>query len=154
MIEPFLQGLWQGLAGGVGCVGCWGVFLPILLSRASTLKHNLSLFVQFSLGRLLAYIAVGAGSGYLGAAFSNLAWVRVATALAYIPLSLLLLLRGVRSEDRQKCDGFVVRPALPFAAGLVMGVSICPQFLIAVTSVLQGALLRLGCGFLPVFLSA
>jgi ferredoxin/Na+-translocating ferredoxin:NAD+ oxidoreductase RnfG subunit len=137
MIEPFLQGLWQGLAIGVGCVGCWGVFLPILLSRVNTLKSNLGLFVQFSLGRLLAYIAVGAASGYLGAAFSNLLWVRTATALAYIPLSLLLLFRGMRLEDRKKCDGFVIRPALPFAAGLVMGLSICPQFLIAVTSVLQ-----------------
>jgi polyferredoxin/Na+-translocating ferredoxin:NAD+ oxidoreductase RnfG subunit len=122
----------------VGCVGCWAVLLPIILSRAGTFKHNLSLFVQFSLGRLLAYIAVGAGTGFLGAAFGELDWVKVATASAYILFSLLLLLRATRPEDRKKCEGFAIRPTLPFAAGLIMGLNICPPFLLAVTSVLQG----------------
>jgi polyferredoxin/Na+-translocating ferredoxin:NAD+ oxidoreductase RnfG subunit len=144
MIAPFLQGLWQGLAGGVGCVGCWGVFLTIILSRAGTLKHNLGLFVQFSLGRFLAYVAVGAAVGYLGTALGELDWVRVATASAYILLSVLLLLWGMRPEDRKKCDGFAIRPTLPFAAGLIMGLNICPPFLIAVTSVLQGGSVAFG----------
>lgn len=141
MVSEFLNGIWLGLASGWLCVGCWAVLLPIIASSAEgKLRPGVRAFAQFTLGRLVAYIAFGALIGYLGTLITDVRWVLSAGSAAYILLSGILLVQAVRSGKSRLCtrlETFAAKSHLPFWVGMALGVFVCPPFLINTVRVLR-----------------
>lgn len=141
MIEHFISGIWLGLVSGSLCVGCWAILLPIMASSGKgSLKASAGVFLQFTLGRLLAYIAFGAVIGFVGSRLSNISWIPLAASIAFIPLSAILLLQAFRGGKSGLCRGIEnlsTKSRLPFWVGAALGMSVCPPFLIETVRVLQ-----------------
>ena len=141
MLSLMLEGIWLGLASGALCVGCWFVLVPVMASAGKgRAKPAVWTFAQFTLGRLVTYIAFGAVAGYVGSQVSGAGWVTTAAAVAYIPLSALLLLQGLRGKGSRLCqlaEKAGAKSRFPFWIGLLMGASICPPFLIATVRVVR-----------------
>jgi sulfite exporter TauE/SafE len=110
--------------------------------------------LRFLVGRLIAYAAVGAAAGgLLGEHLANLParGVGIALASATLALGLLLVLFGALSWRRGRgesgpgwnlfCPGsrFARLAGAPFLFGLLVGLSPCPQFLLAAVGAASAA---------------
>jgi len=139
-----IEGFCVGLSTGVFCLGsCLPVLLPFILveNRRDALR-NFLVVAEFSGGRLVAYLAVGITVGYLGRKIPPGSSHAIASVLMMI-LSLLLIAYGmVRSFPQFKLCSMLNQLSggfkrLPFMTGLVMGINVCPPFLLAITRILD-----------------
>ena len=137
MFESLSAGLSLGLATGLTCLAsCGPVYGVYLLGEKRTGFQAVWVILKLNAGRFMSYAMFGALIGQLGGVIP--ASVRTPLVLfGYLLFSVYLLLTVVRV--RKTCSGCqtgkllkVTRSA--FLLGFLTGFSICPAFLIAVTS--------------------
>lgn len=136
MIQSLIEGWGLGLATGVVCLAtCSPIYLPYLLSDDKKVGKTFLAVMEISLGRFFTYLAFGAVAGYLGKNITEINRTFF-TSIAYILLSLYLLLTAVRSHQKaKKCHipkmANITKSA--FLLGVLTGVNFCPSFLIALS---------------------
>ncbi len=137
LFESLSAGLSLGLATGLTCLAsCGPVYGVYLLGEKRTGLQALWVILKLNAGRFIAYAIFGALIGQLGGVIP--ASVRTPLVLSgYVFFSVYLLLTVVRV--RKTCSGChagkllkITRSA--FLLGFLTGFSICPAFLIAITS--------------------
>jgi len=147
MISVLLQGLLLGLSTGPLCLAtCGPVFAPLLMAEERQLRGLLRVIGELALGRLLAYLAFGAGVGYLGVELQGpLLDKVVAGAMVVLALCMFLYVVVQGWPHLPLCR--VVNPRFvrfPILLGLLTGINICPPFLLAISSALGLGSLGLG----------
>jgi len=122
-----------GLSVGAVCVGiCGGVLFPLVFTQKKSLAKNLLILLNFSLGRLLAYIIFGAGVAWLGSHLT--AYLNWITPTGYL-LAALLLLRYI--SVKRTCESskrFSHKKLIPFFLGIITGFNFCPPFILAMAT--------------------
>jgi Uncharacterized conserved protein len=129
-----------GLSSGASCLAsCAPFIVPVVaLESGSGRGRRLGLVGLFLSGRLVAYIAVGAAAGALGALAAGFLDPAIDRALLRIGWALggALLLAGslAQFENHAICKR-IASAAKPgpsaFALGLAAGLNICPPFIAA-----------------------
>jgi sulfite exporter TauE/SafE len=140
-----IEGFALGLSSGSYCiVACAPVALPFLAAEGAGAKKSLILIGVFAVGRLVAYIAVGAILGALGvyaAGYLPPSFVGASYRIAGLISGLVLLVGGVAgisSGGHRLCvaarRAFEPR-AGAFLAGISTGLAVCPPFVAAAAMV-------------------
>jgi sulfite exporter TauE/SafE len=158
-IEAFLL----GLSSGTYCaVACAPVALPFLSSQARAgkpFRANGILVALFLGGRLLAYIAVGAALGAIGAysaRYVDPGFSRLLTRISYSLAGAVMIVAGL-SEAFPRVKACEIarrlwRPGMSaFLFGLATGASICPPFFAAAARVFAGSSPVSGAGYFIFF---
>jgi sulfite exporter TauE/SafE len=133
------------MAAGTACLAvCGCMLLPLVLAARRDLWRSYGVLLQFSAGRLAAYLAVGALAGWGGALVHDTAWYPWANAgLTFLAGALLLhwLAQPARRDCGAACG--TTTATVPILLGVVTGLSICPPFVAALaTAVTSGNILR------------
>lgn len=139
MQEVFIAPFLLGLSAGMYCLTlCIPFVAPVMISENRREKENFLVLVKFIFGRFLGYIAFGALFGYLGEKINNNG-LNFILNFALILLSLLLishalgLMQPKRFSFCQKIKKH--NSKIPLLMGFLMGVNICPPFLMSLTYV-------------------
>jgi len=152
MIEVTTQGILLGLSTGLFCLSyCAPIFVPLIMSGDGRVGRSAWLISELALGRLLAYLTIGATVGYLGVRFEG-PFFQIVGGASMVVLSLLLLLYAVtkgwpRLSVCRRLNGRYLR--FPIAFGFLTGFNVCPPLLLAISYAfglewLGGILLFLG----------
>jgi len=146
-----INGFLLGLSTGIFCLSyCAPIFLPQLMSQKDKLK-GWGVFIKFNLGRLVAYIIFGAVFGWLGAEHHS-QFLQYFTRWIIIILSILLILYGLGlTLPKLKWCAWTKKIQLPFVSGFLLGINICPPFLLALTYNFQQAGIISGVIFFIMF---
>lgn len=156
MFQILAKGFSLGLTLGTTClVTCTPIYIPYLISEDRKLGKGLLTVLEISAGRFLSYLAFGAIAGYTGSQINSINR-ELFTAIAYILLSIYLVLSAVRTRrNEQKCHvpklARLTKSA--FILGILTGINFCPSFLIALSNAVDlggavsGMLLFLGFFF-------
>lgn len=135
--ELVLQPLLAGLSVGAFCLTYCFPFMGVVLgAEERSPQKNLLVLLEFLTGRLAGYLCFGLLVGYLGEKFDP-QWLRRATDISFIGLSLLLflyLLGLVREKGFCPTPKFL-KTRSPALMGFFMGINLCPPFLLSVTYV-------------------
>ncbi|MBF0511690.1 MAG: sulfite exporter TauE/SafE family protein [Candidatus Omnitrophica bacterium] len=159
-IQPFLA----GLSVGFFCLSyCFPFLASLMASEQRERSKNMKLFLNFMLGRFFGYLLFGFVISWAGERL-QFPFLHMAANLALILISLVLLLymTGLIKKDERCLIG-----RCPYkntlVMGFLMGINICPPFLMSLTyvfslhSMLGGTLyflifyLASSLYFLPVF---
>jgi sulfite exporter TauE/SafE len=147
MISVLLQGLLLGLSTGPLCLAtCGPVFAPLLMAEERQWGGIARVIGELALGRLLAYLAFGAGVGYLGVELQGpLLDKIVAGAMVVLALCMFLYVVGQGWPHLPLCRVVNARfVRFPILLGLLTGINVCPPFLLAISSALGLGSLGLG----------
>lgn len=137
-------GFLLGLSTGTVCLAhCAVVLGPALASaRRGRLASPLVHVLEFSAGRLIAYLGAGALLGFAAPLAAPAPLARV-LSLLYVPLAAVLLLHVLREGDgpSRVCEALQSRRWIrtPLMLGLVAGFAPCAPFAIAMVDVLETA---------------
>lgn len=134
LIQPLLAGLSTGAFCLTSCFPFIGSYLG---AEGRDLKNNLLLLLEFLAGRLAGYLCFGFLAGYLGEKF-DAKWLRLATDVSFIVLSLVLLLYllGLTRKQEIFCHSpKLLKDRSPAVMGFFMGINLCPPFLLSITYV-------------------
>lgn len=139
MNDVIIAPLLAGLSVGVYCFTyCIPFIAPYLVSDTRTTRENVAVFARFIIGRLVGYIAFGALVGFLGEKINNDA-INVFLIISLMLLSVLMLLHslGLLSSERFGLCAKIkkIDPKFPLIMGLLMGINICPPFLMSLAYV-------------------
>lgn len=164
MESLFLRALMLGLSSGASCLGfCLPVALPTIAGdhRTGFKSTTLNLAI-FLLGRLIAYLVSGIIFGLLGSTIARFTpFHRLILPFLYIVLAALLILYGITSLNPfaryTLCR--VIRLGTEsrwfiFLMGILIGLSPCPPFLLALTTVVGIGGIINGIIFFLLFFSA
>ena len=138
-----LEGWLLGLSTGPYCLGACAPFLvPFLLAEGgSTWRRNVALVSEFLLGRLVAYLAFGAVIGWLGEALKPHLNQRLASTALVVTSAVMILYAVVKGLPRWKLCALSAQRLpmrrLPFVLGLLIGINVCPPFLVAMARIIQ-----------------
>lgn len=131
------EGFVLGFSSGLTCVGtCVPFLVPYLMMDSKrALKENLGAAAYFLSGRLIAYVLVGAGAGFLGGTLRPYVSPRTQAAILILTSILMIgfaLHRGFRANLFCSFLGkTVVVKRFPFVLGFLLGFNACPPFLVA-----------------------
>ncbi len=133
----YLNAFLLGLATGIFCFTyCAPIFLPQVLAENNN-RHGWLTFWQFNLGRLTAYIIFGALFGWLGSEIHAQFIKNFSQIIIAVLASLMIVygLGGLRAESKQKICGlkYFKNIRLAFVSGFLLGINICPPFVLALT---------------------
>ena len=156
MFRTLIEGLLLGFSTGTICLfTCTPIYLPYLLTEERKILKSLLAVGEISIGRFVSYLAFGAIAGFAGANISQVNR-ELFTSIAYILLSVYLILSAVRTHQKAKhCH---IPKAARFTRnaillGVLTGINFCPAFLIALSKAvdlggpLSGMMLFLGFFF-------
>lgn len=133
IIQPFLT----GLSVGVFCFTYCAPFVaPFIVAEKRETKKNFSLVLQFIGGRFLGYVLFGAIFGYLGEKISS-ATVNLILIIVMILMALLMIFYalGLMKPQLSFCSAKGFKTKLPVVLGFLMGINICPPFLMSLAYV-------------------
>ncbi len=138
MYQELLKGFFLGLANNIYCFGvCAPVLLPYLLSAENKPAPQL---LKYLTGRFIAYIIFAVSSGAAGMYFEGRINPRFFSVLMIIlALWLIAYSSGKALKPLESCawlGKYFPGKNLPLYAGLVMGLNICPPFLIGLNQTL------------------
>lgn len=136
ILQPILAGLSVGAFCVTSCVPFLGSFLA---AETRPLRNNILELLKFLAGRFTGYLCFGLLAGYLGEKFDS-RWLRLATNLSFIFLSVILFyyLIGLLRREKSLCPpAGMFRSRSLFIMGFLMGINLCPPFLLSVTYVLS-----------------
>ncbi len=142
MTESLVRGAALGLATGVTCLAsCGPVYAAYLLGEKRSALGSVRIILLLNLGRFAAYAAFGAAAGLLGGAVPSEFRIPLSAA-GYILFATYLILSAVRVQ--KSCGGCSTSRLLSFTRsafllGVLTGFSICPAFLIALTSAFESS---------------
>ncbi len=161
LIQPFLT----GLSVGFFCLSyCFPFLASFMASEERARRKNYRLIFDFMLGRFLGYIIFGLVFSYLGEKFQY-PFLTLLTNLSLILISFLLIfyILGLIKQPEETCLAHQFQNKNALVMGFLMGINICPPFLMSLTyvfslhSTVKGALYFLiffiasSVYFLPVF---
>lgn len=138
-----VEGFMLGLGTGSYCsLTCSPMILPLLFSRRYRLGESTGVVLRFLLGRLIAYVVVGALLGALGVfalGFVDPLVQKLLGALAYGLAGGFMLIQGLALAGHGSWLCRAARktraPTQALVFGLVSGFSLCPPFLAAAARV-------------------
>lgn len=137
--ELVLQPLLAGLSVGAFCLThCFPFMGPLFVAEERPPRKNLLVLLEFLAGRLAGYLCFGLLVGYLGKKLDP-RWLRHATDISFIVLSLLLflyLLSLVRGKNLCFAPKFLKTRA-PAFMGFFMGINLCLPFLLSVAYIFK-----------------
>ncbi len=137
LFSPFLLGVSTGIFCFTYCVP---FIAPVLVSEQREFKQNLRIILKFILGRLSGYILFGAIFGYLGERISNYA-VNLILTISLIVLSVILIFYslGLLKTKKLFCSAEYLKfkVSIPFLLGFLMGINVCPPFLMSLAYVFR-----------------
>ena len=134
LIEAGLAGLSTGM---FCCLTCYPFLAPVFAAEARSARRNLAVWLQFLLGRLAGYVLFGAAIGWLGERFAS-AWLDRISILGLLLMALVLVFYaiGFRRPRWSFCAAGTPRAATaPLLLGFLLGLHICPPFLMSVAYV-------------------
>ena len=134
IIQPLLAGLSMGLFCTTSCLP---FIAPYLVAEQRGARATAGILLQFILGRLGGYILFGAIFGWLGEQLTGAAF-NLFTLVSLVLLSLLLILYavGLMKPSWSVCGlNSWPRRRAPLLMDFLMGVNICPPFLLSVAYV-------------------
>jgi sulfite exporter TauE/SafE len=137
MKEIIFQPVLLGLSSGIFCMSyCFPFLAPFVVLEERKLKENFKVILKFIFGKLFGYLLFGAIFGYLGEKITNKT-VDLFFFFALAGLSFLLILYsfGLMGEKRGICLGSKFKKTTPFLMGFLMGINVCPPFLMAINYV-------------------
>jgi sulfite exporter TauE/SafE len=106
-----------------------------LVAENRGFRENLWMLCQFILGRLMGYVLFGLFFGFLGEKINSY-WINLAADLALVLLSLTLILylSGLRRQSATAgCAKTQSQLQAPLIMGFLMGINICPPFLLSLS---------------------
>jgi sulfite exporter TauE/SafE len=126
-----------GLSVGAFCMSyCFPFLASFIASENRLAKKNFALILYFMLGRFFGYAAFGLIFGFLGEQLKS-PFLTLITNLALILVSVVMLLHitGLYKQKNDLCliSKFHTRNAI--AMGFLMGINICPPFLLSLAYV-------------------
>lgn len=133
----FIQPVLAGLSVGGFCLSyCFPFLASFMAAQQRQAQTNWLLILYFMLGRLLGYILFGLTFSYLGEKL-QLPFLNIATNLALIFISIILILYlvGLIKEGQENCLMKRFQNKNAFVMGFLMGINICPPFLMSLTYV-------------------
>lgn len=135
IIQPFLL----GISVGVFCISyCVPFIAPYLVSEQRKLKKNFKIILEFIFGRLIGYVLFGAIFGYLGEKIDSQT-VNLILIVALMVLSLILIFYalGFLKPKGIFCSTKYIKfkAKAPILIGFLMGINICPPFLMSLAYV-------------------
>ena len=141
MMEVLLQGVSLGISTGLFCLGyCAPVAVPLLMSEGKELTHGVWVICELALGRLVAYLIVGAAAGYLGMQLEGPTFEIMIGAAMIIMSALLIIYATAGMQNRpipHICNRLRIQsPRFPLLFGFLTGINICPPFLLAISCAL------------------
>jgi len=154
LVSPFLL----GLSVGIYCFSyCLPFAAPLMVTEEKKRKENFFIVLKFIIGRFFGYLAFGALFGYLGQKINNLQ-ISLFINGALIALSLFLIIHALGLMG-PKYFPFCERlkrynNKLPFLMGFLMGVNVCPPFLMSVAYVFNLKSVFLGMVYFLMFFLA
>ena len=136
-----IDGIILGLSNTFGCLTvCAPVLLPFFLT--STQKPIWTI-IQFLLGRLIAYFFFALFAGYIGIYFEGRINPDIYYSLTIVLAAWLILFSlGKMRLKNPVCELFgrnISEKNLPFFSGIVLGLNLCPPFLMGLDEVLKFA---------------
>jgi len=138
-----LNGLILGLSTGGYCIGaCAPAMLPYVVSSGwRSPKVSARIVGEFLAGRLAAYMIFGTAVALLGRQVQASPVVQRGCAVMIIGLSILLFAHAITLNfpELKACSMLRRSAALrrfPFAAGLALGINVCPPMMLAFTNLL------------------
>jgi sulfite exporter TauE/SafE len=135
IIQPFLLGISVGIFCFTYCVP---FIAPYLVSEERKLSKNFKVILEFIFGRLGGYLIFGAIFGYLGEKISNQT-VNLILIISLIILSFFLIIYalGFLKPKGIFCSAKYIkfREKSPILMGFLMGINICPPFLMSLAYV-------------------
>ena len=135
MREIFIIPFLLGLSTGVYCLAyCIPFVAPVMVFEPREKKKDFSVISKFILGRFFGYLVFGAVFGYLGQRIDNVN-INLMMFIALMILSLVLILQGIGLIGAKKFSVCAkikkFNPKLPILMGFLMGINICPPFLMS-----------------------
>jgi sulfite exporter TauE/SafE len=138
MNDVVIQPLLAGLSTGLFCSAyCLPVIAPYLVAENRNAKGTASALLQFILGRLGGYVVFGAVIGFIGERFTG-EWFNLFSIASLVLMSALLIVYavGLMKPSWSTCGaGWLKGRRLPVLMGFLMGLNICPPFLMSVAYV-------------------
>lgn len=135
MTIAVFSGFLVGVSSGISCLGiCSPYLIPFLLAEKRDMKNNIFVILEFLSGRLIAYLITGFATGVAGVALNEfiVSGKIIGTFMIIAGIMLFLYSSGmVNLVKFHLLKNIFVR--VPFSAGLVSGLNICPPFIAAVT---------------------
>jgi len=130
VIEALLAGFSTGLFCGTTCLP---FMAPYLVAENRGFSSTALIWLQFMLGRLGGYILFGALFGYLGQKITQSGFNLISVAcMMLMSLVLLLYAVGLFKPKWDFCLGHApLKKKVPVVMGFLMGVNICPPFLMS-----------------------
>jgi sulfite exporter TauE/SafE len=153
IVEPLLAGLSMGFFCTTSCLP---FVAPYLVAEQRDARATAGILFQFILGRLGGYVLMGALFGYLGERLTGTAFNLFSIA-SLVLLSFLLILYavGLMKPSWSMCGmNSWPRRRMPWLMGFLMGVNICPPFLLSVAYVFSLHSLIKGIVYFLVFFGA
>lgn len=136
MIEAIGSGFLLGLSTGLFCLtSCAPIMVPFMLGEERELGRNFRVIIELGLGRLGAYLLVGALTGLFAAELEGALFHRIG-GFALILVSLLLLYSTLtviplRFGLCRRIPG--IQSRTPVLFGFLTGINVCPPFLLAIS---------------------
>ena len=135
LIQPFLLGISVGIFCFTYCVP---FIAPYLASEERKIGKNFRIILEFIFGRLGGYVLFGAIFGYLGEKISNQA-INLILIISLMILSVVLIIYalGFLKPKGIFCSVKYIkfRAKTPLLMGFLMGINICPPFLMSLAYV-------------------
>ena len=153
MVRLVLEGWLLGLATGPYCLGaCMPFMVPYLLAEGKIgWRGNAVIVGEFLAGRLAAYLLFGMAAGWVGGLLQPHISHQMATAALVVTSAMMMLYAVVKGLPRVRACAAGLRflPAvrMPLVLGFLIGINICPPFLVAAARVLQVGGLTSGAVF-------
>lgn len=139
MNDVIFSPLMAGLSTGIYCfTSCVPFIAPYMVSDARANRQNVAVFVRFITGRLAGYVAFGAAVGFLGEKINSEA-INLLLIVSLLLLSVIMILHslGLLAPGRLGICSKInkLNPKFPLFMGFLMGINLCPPFLMSLTYV-------------------
>lgn len=132
-----------GLSSGLYCLGaCAPILVPYLLSEdRGKLKGNVRVLVEYSSGRLVAYLIFGFIVGMIGQKAQS-PFEKSLIGVAIIASAVVILMYGFVKNFPMLDVCRILSPKIaskkiPWVFGFLTGINICPPFVMAITYTLE-----------------
>jgi sulfite exporter TauE/SafE len=135
----FIKPVLAGLSVGAFCMSyCFPFLATFIASEDRTAKRNFLLIFYFMLGRFLGYVAFGLIFGFLGEQLKS-PYLTLITDLSLVLVSIVMLLHitGLSKQKEDLCLASKIHNRNAIVMGFLMGVNICPPFLLSLAYVVS-----------------
>jgi len=138
MYNLFLQPFLLGLSVGIYCLAyCLPFVGSYLVSEKRRTSQDFKIILQFIEGRFIGYLLFGAFFGYLGEKIDN-PTINLILIVSLMILSIFLVLHALNLFKPKWFCAFKFnkhQKKFPLLMGFLLGVNLCPPFLISLTYV-------------------